>query len=213
MFIRAIYKSQTISDYMTTQKQLWDKIAPEWHTYKEIPSQLSESFLSKQKGTILDLGSGSGRHLTKIKDGEMVLVDFSKEMLNLAESKAKKKKIKAQFHVADMAKLPFEDNLFDGAISISAIHCTPKTQHKKIVKELYRVLKPKAKALIGVWNQKSKRFKGTKDKEKYIGWTDKGKRYYYLFTEPEVHKLFKDAGFKILSSHNSEMMINFIVQK
>jgi len=195
------------------QAKVWNAIAPEWNQYKEIPSKLSEEFLSKQKGNVLDLGSGSGRHLTKIKNGEMFLVDFSDEMIKLAEQKAKKLKVPAKFHVADMAKLPFEDNLFDGAISISALHCTPKSQHKKIVKELYRVLKPKAKALIGVWNQKSKRFRNTKEKEKYIGWTDKGKRYYYLFDEPEVHKLFTNAGFKILSSHNSEMMINFIIQK
>ena len=56
-------------------------------------------------------------------------------------------------------------------------------------------------------------YKLPKDKEKMIGWSDKGKRYYYLFTEEEIHKLFKEAGFKILSSHNSEMMINFIVKK
>lgn len=197
---------------METQEQIWDKIAPEWHEYKEIPSKLSEDFLSKQTGNVLDLGSGSGRHLTKIKNGEMFLVDFSKEMIKLAEAKAKNKKIKAKFHVADMAKLPFEDNLFDAAISISSIHCTPKSQHKKIVKELYRVMKPKAKALIGVWNIASKRFKNSA-KERMIGWTDKGQRYYYLFSEDEVHKLFKDAGFKIVSSHNSEMMINFVVEK
>ena len=197
----------------TNQKAIWEKIAPEWHKYKERPSKLSEEFLKKQKGNVLDLGSGSGRHLTTIKNGEMFLLDFSKNMIKLAEKKAKKKSIQASFHVADMAKLPFQDNLFDAAISISAIHCTPPSQHKKIVKELYRVLKPKAKALIGVWNKESKRFKKYKTKERYIGWTTKGKRYYYLFDEKEIHKLFKDTGFKILSKHNSELMINFIIQK
>jgi hypothetical protein len=74
-------------------------------------------------------------------------------------------------------------------------------------------MKPNAKALIGVWNKESKRFKRYKTKERYIGWTTKGKRYYYLFDEPEIHNLFKKAGFKIISTHNSELMINFIVQK
>ena len=161
----------------------------------------------------MDLGSGSGRHLTKIKNGEMFLVDFSKTMLKLAKQKAKKKKINAEFKVSDLTKLPYKNDFFDAAIAISSIHCTPPSQHKKIVKELYRVLKPKAKALIGVWNKESKRFKRYKTKEKYIAWTTKGKRYYYLFDEKEIHKLFKDAGFKILSTHNSELMINFIAQK
>lgn len=210
------------------QQELWNSIAPEWHKHKEIPSQLSIEFLKKQKGNILDLGSGSGRHLTKIKSGviksltsssksqtkgRMYLVDFSEQMIKLAEKRAKEKKIQAEFIVSEMNKIPFEDNFFDAAICISALHCTPKKEHKKIIKELHRVLKLKAQALIGVWNFNSKRFNQKKGKEKLVGWTDKGKRYYYLFDEPEVHRLFQEAGFKILSTHNSEMMINFIVQK
>jgi len=194
------------------QSEVWDAIAPEWHQYKEIPSELSKEFLKKQKGKILDLGSGSGRHLTKITKGKMYLLDFSEEMIKFAKQKAKEKDISAEFAVSEMKKIPYEDNFFDGAISISSIHCTPKKEHKKIVKELYRVLKPHAQALIGVWNIVSKRFKNSK-KEKMIGWTDKGNRYYYLFSEDEVHNLFKDAGFKIISTHNSEMMINFVVEK
>ena len=80
---------------MENQKEIWEKIAPEWHKYKEKPSKLSKEFLKKQKGSVLDLGSGSGRHLTKIKNGEMFLVDFSKTMLKLAKQKAKKKSISA----------------------------------------------------------------------------------------------------------------------
>ena len=74
-------------------------------------------------------------------------------------------------------------------------------------------MKKKGKAFIGVWNFHSKRFNKEKGKERLIGWTDKGKRYYYLFEEDEIHELFKSAGFKILSKHNSEMMIQFVVEK
>ncbi len=199
------------------QKSVWDNIAKDWHKFKLIPSELTKNFLSSCKGNVLDLGSGSGRHLTKIPEGIMYLVDFSKEMLELAKKKSKKEKIPAEFIQCDFGKekLPFKKDFFDGAIFISALHCIPKEEHKKSVKELYRVLKPNSKALIGVWNFSSRRFKSKrkKGKEQNIGWTDKGKRYYYLFEEPEVHKLFKDAGFKILSEHNSEMMINFVVEK
>ena len=194
---------------MKSQQKIWNEIAKEWDEYKKIPSELSKEFLKKCSGKVLDLGSGSGRHLTKIKNGKMYLVDFSKEMLDLA----KKKNIDSEFTQSELSKLPFEDNLFDYAISISAIHCLQKKDHKKTVGELYRVLKPKAKALIGVWNFHSKRFNQKQGKEKLIKWTDKGKRYYYLFEEKEIHNLFKNAGFKILPTHNSEMMINFIVEK
>jgi ubiquinone/menaquinone biosynthesis C-methylase UbiE len=198
---------------MESQQEVWEKIAPEWHKYKELPSKLSQTFLKQQSGKVLDLGSGSGRLLRKIKKGKMYLVDFSKEMIRLAKQKAKKLGIDAEFQVANMTKLPYENNFFDAAISIQALHCLPQKQHKKAIKELYRVMKPKAEALIGVWNKDSKRFRRYKTKETYMGWTTKGKRYYYLFDEPEIHDLFEKQGFKIQSRHNSELMINFIIQK
>ena len=198
---------------MKNQQKVWDNIAKEWHKYKKIPSNISKEFLAKQKGNILDLGGGSGRHLTNITGGKYYLLDFSKEMIKLAEDKAKKLGILGEFIVSDINKLPFENNFFDGAISVSAIHCTPKKEHLKIIKELYRVMKPGAQALIGVWNFQSKRFNQKQGKEKMIKWTDKGERYYYLFDEKEIHDLFEKVGFKILSKHNSEMMINFIVEK
>lgn len=196
------------------QEQVWDDIAQEWHEFKQIPAEKSKEFLKKCSGNILDLGSGSGRYLMKIKKSKLYLVDFSQKMLDLAKQKAEKQKIKAEFIKADLTKLPFENNFFDYALSISALHCIKgQTKRKKSLKELYRVLKPKAKACIGVWNENSKRFNKKKGKELLIGWRDKGKRYYYLHNEQEIHKMFQDAGFKILSTHNSEMMINFIVEK
>ncbi len=138
----------------------------------------------------------------------MYLLDFSKEMLKLA----KEKNIPAEFSVSSMTKTEYPNNFFDGAICISALHCLKPQDQKKAIKELYRILKPNAQALIGVWNKDSKRFKRCKTKEKYIGWTDKGKRYYYLFDENEIHNLFKKK-FKILSIHNSELMIRFVVEK
>lgn len=195
------------------QEKLWDKIAPEWHEYKQKPSVNATEFLKKTTGNVLDLGSGSGRHLTKIKNGKMFLQDFSIEMLKLAEKKSKKEKISAEFIQGSLNKIPFENNFFDAAICISALHCVKtKKERGNSVKELYRVLKKKGEAYIGVWNRESKRFRD-KGSEKIVGWNGIGKRYYYLYTEEEIHNLFKSVGFKIVSTQNSEMMINFIVEK
>jgi len=196
-----------------SQKQVWNNIAEEWHEFKTIPSEKSIEFLKKQKGNILDLGSGSGRHLVKIKNGKIWLLDFSEEMIKLAKKKAKEKGIEAEYVISDLTKIPFEDNFFDAAICISSLHCIEGEKNReKTIKELYRVLNPKAKALIGVWNKNSKRFKNS-GKEKYVKWRDKGERYYYLYDEKEIHELFKKNNFKIKQSFNSEMMINFIVEK
>lgn len=197
------------------QEEVWDAIAEEWDEFKEIPSEFSREFLLSCKGKILDLGSGSGRHLINIPEGEMYLVDFSEEMLKLAEKKAERLGIDAYFQKGNLWEVPYPENFFDNVICISALHCIEPDKHKKVAKEIYRVLKPSGKALIGVWNFNSKRFKNKrkKGKEHLIGWRNKGKRYYYLFEEDEVHKLFEDAGFKIIQERNSEMMINFVVEK
>ncbi len=228
------------------QQEIWDNIAPEWHEFKTKPAKHTIEFLKKASGNVLDLGSGSGRHLVNIKNGKMYLVDFSEEMLKLAKAKignfcitlitshkakignfcinsslgksqikakSKKEKINAEFIQANLWELPFKNNFFDYAICISSLHCIESAENrKKAIKELYRVLKPEALAEIGVWNKNSKRFKNLKGKEKYVSWRDKGKRYYYLYEEKEIHEQFKKAGFKIISTHNSEMMINFVAQ-
>lgn len=201
---------------MENQEKVWDNIAPEWHEYKKIPSISSAEFIKKQSGNLLDLGSGSGRHLQKI-EGKYYLQDISTQMLKLAEKKANELKIEHEIIHSSMDVIPFEDNFFDSAICISALHCVEtKEQRENTVKELFRVLKKDSLCYIGVWNVNSKRFKRklkNKGKEQMIGWTNKGDRYYYLFDEEEVHNLFKEIGFKIISTHNSEMMINFIAQK
>ncbi|MDP3966453.1 MAG: class I SAM-dependent methyltransferase [archaeon] len=195
------------------QENLWDKIAPEWHKYKEKPSENAVLFLKKADGNVLDLGSGSGRHLMKIKDGKMFLLDFSEKMLNLARQKAKTEGIPAEFIHSPLGKIEKPDEFFDYAICISALHCVSgKTKRKKVIEELFRVLKKDGIAYIGVWNKDSKRFKRA-GKEKLVGWGELGKRYYYLFNEKEIHDLFKAVGFDIVSTHNSEMMINFVVKK
>ncbi|MCX6747114.1 MAG: hypothetical protein NTU63_03205 [Candidatus Pacearchaeota archaeon] len=80
------------------------------------------------------------------------------------------------------------------------------------MKELFRVLKPKAEIEIAVWNKNSKKFKNS-PKERYVKWRDKGERYYYLFDEEEIHNLFKKEGFKIKKKFKPQRNIIFIAQK
>jgi len=196
-----------------TQRKVWNNIAEEWYEFKINPSEKVLDFLKGKKGKILDLGGGAGRHLVKIKDGKMYLVDFSKNMIKLAKKRAKEKKIEAEFSVADLIKLPFKNNFFDSAIAIAVFHCIKGEENReKAVRELFRVLKPKAKVLIAVWNKNSKKFRNAK-KERYVKWREKGERYYYLFDSKEIYNLFKKVGFKIISEYNPERNIIFVAQK
>lgn len=210
-------EDKTPKEIMTEQEKVWDEIAPEWTEFKKIPSGGSKDFLEKASGNVLDLGSGSGRHMPEKLDGKYYMLDLSSQMLLDAKKRAESRDFEVETIHSSMDSIPIEDDFFDYAISISSLHCVPgEDTRKRAISELYRVMKKGAKAYIGVWNRESKRFvrKTRKGKvEHMIGWQDKGKRYYYLYSEDEIHSQFREVGFRILSTHNSEMMINFIVQK
>ncbi len=201
---------------MQNQQKVWENIAQEWHEFKTNPSLVATEFINNSKGKILDLGSGSGRNLLKIKnikEKEIYLVDFSQKMLDFALERAKKLKLKINITKSNLKKIPFEDNFFDAAICVAAIHCIPKDKIRKAsLKELYRVLKKGAKTDIEVWNKDSERFKKA-PKQKFINWRDKGKRFYYLYEEKELKELLKEIGFKIIKKipHNANLI--FIVEK
>lgn len=197
------------------QKQVWNNIASDWQEFRKEPIKEVLDFLKDKEGNVLDLGSGSGRHLTKIKNGKMYLIDFSKEMISQANKKIIKSKINAEAKVSNSTSLPFEDNFFNSAIYINALHCTPsETNRENSLKELLRVLKPKSQALISVWSRNSKRIKN-KPKEALIPWTANNKkylRYYYLYDKDELENLLKNVGFKIIKSWENENMF-FVVKK
>lgn len=195
------------------QKKVWSDIAREWYEFRTEPVEHTQNFLKNKTGEVLDLGGGAGRHLQKIAKGKMYLVDFSEEMIKLAKKRAKEKNIEAEFAVAEITKLPFKDNFFDCAIAIAVFHCIKGNKKKeKAVKELFRVMKPRAQAEIAVWNKDSRRFEKS-PKERYVRWKDRGERYYYLFNAEEIYELFEKAGFKIIHKESPQRNIVFIVEK
>lgn len=52
------------------------------------------------------------------------------------------------FVVADIAALPFREDLFDGVVSLHTIHHLPMDEHVQAYQELYRVLRPDRVAVV-----------------------------------------------------------------
>jgi SAM-dependent methyltransferase len=52
------------------------------------------------------------------------------------------------FVVADIANLPFKQNVFDGIVTLHTIHHLPEDEHLQAYSDLYRVLKSQKKAVI-----------------------------------------------------------------
>ena len=198
------------------QEKIWDNIAKPWKTYvvKRIPA--IEQFLKRKKGKIIDLGCGTGRNLIPSKNIEYTAADFSANQLLLAKRYIKENKINAKTLKSEANNLSkIKDNQFDYGLFVAALHCIEtESKRKKSLEEFRRVLKPKAKAIITVWNSDDQRFSKIKNKgDIYMAWNDNHvphMRYYYLYKKQELKDLIESVGFKILkfSTYNEKATEN-----
>jgi len=102
--------------------------------------------LLKEKGahTILDLGSGSGRHVVYLAQcGFSVFgLDNSPEGIEITRGSLEKEGLAADLQLRGMTeKFPYEDAFFDAVISVQVIHHADSATIKDIVREIARVLK------------------------------------------------------------------------
>lgn len=189
------------------QESIWDEIAPSWAELKTKPFPGVEEFLKDKKGKILDLGCGSGRNFPAV-NGEIYGIDFSTEMLK----QAAKKYPKANLLKAPASKIPIKDSFFDAAIYVAALHCIESPQERECsLNELFRVLKPKAKAFITVWSLNHERVKSLGNN--FLPWTvnnKKLKRFYYIYEKDELSDLLKKTGFKIVSLKEEENIVALV---
>ena len=223
------------------QKKVWDKIAKGWTGWRNKERKDITYFSSEWKaGKILDVGCGNGRNLLYFakKGFEVYGIDFSKEMIKQAKEMFNKNKIKLksnQLIVADMRKIPFEDENFDYIICVASLHHIPKKDHGTAIAEIKRVLKKNGECIISVWNKYS--FKRINfwfcPKEVFIDWKKKEieefkegketkrkelvkayKRYYYLFSYDELKNLLLENGLEIKkTSGRFDENITFLVTK
>jgi ubiquinone/menaquinone biosynthesis C-methylase UbiE len=107
------------------------------------------NFTNAQKGSkILDVATGKGQQAFAFaKRGyEVIGIDISEAMLNVAKKKNKFRNVK--FEVADATNLPFEDNSFDISSVSFALHDMPLSIRERTLKEMLRVTKPKEIIII-----------------------------------------------------------------
>jgi len=190
---------------MTTN--IFNQIAPGWYSFRHwsiFRNELEALAQRWQKGKLLNLGCAHGPDFLPFTPGfDLYGVDFSAEMLRLAQKYSRKLDFAADLSLADVSYLPYADKTFDWAISVATYHHLKGEDKKRAaLNELRRVLKPGGEAFITVWNHWQPRF-WFKSNEVAVPWRKKGKtlyRYYYLFSYGELEKLVKQAGFKVLKS-------------
>jgi len=152
------------------QSDTWDKVFEKniWGRYpsEELIRFIAGNFYASadRKGMrILEVGCGTGANLWYMaREGfDVTGIDSSKVGIGIAAKRLKEESLEADLKVADMIKLPFEDNAFDCVVDIEAIYANSYEDSKRIMAEIYRVLKPKGKFFSKTL------MRGTTDKSAY----------------------------------------------
>ncbi len=188
-------------------RDVFDQIAPGWYNVRHwsiFRSELEALARRWQGGRLVNIGCAHGPDFLPFLQGfQLYGVDFSSQMLAYARKYAQKFGLAVNLTQADAVSLPYRDDAFDWAISVATYHHIKyKRDRKTALLELKRVLKPGGEALITVWNRWQRRF-WFRGKEMTVPWRTGDRvlyRYYHLYSYPELEKLAKEAGFKVLES-------------
>jgi ubiquinone/menaquinone biosynthesis methyltransferase len=161
----------------TDIQQIFDRIAPVYDRFNDLLSlgqhriwkKMALRWCEPQQGEKwLDLCCGSGDMTALLAqrlapNGQAIGVDFSGELLAIAEKKAKNYAPKIQecltWQQGNVLSLPFADNSFDGATLSYGLRNVANIP--QCLSELHRVLKDQAKAAILDFHRPSDRLMQT----------------------------------------------------
>lgn len=194
---------------MTDIETFYDLMADEFDKTRVRLWNCVKIFLDEfpSNSLILDVGCGNGKYLNYRNDIYMKGIDISQELVNICNKKG--------FDVikGNMTNLPYDDNKFDGIISIASYHHLDNDEdRKKALNEFYRVLKEGGICFIEVWAKEqpdnhNKNCDGFKEKSNLVKWTSvkTGEvyyRYYNIYSNGELEKEIEtlEPRFKIIET-------------
>ena len=180
-----------------------------------IKRKIAGEFRLKRHVRILDAGAGTGRWSLILFDLlnrknvklDFDLLDITKEMLNQAEIKIKKRNLQDTFRVReknieDLSDCP--DEIYDIALSYYNV-LSFTTNPKRAIKEVFKKLKKRGIYTVTVANKyhsyffnaltdRASEFETIFDKSKIR--FNKKMPYIHCFTPNGLKKIFQDVGFK-----------------
>lgn len=131
----------------------YDRILNLTFPEKKIKGDLIRELELKGNESILDFGCGTGTLSLMIKEQfpsvTLIGIDVDRDVLSIAETKAKQKGLAIFLIKYDGEHLPFNDHQqFDNIISSLVFHHLPTAQKAKILHQLYHILKSGGKLQI-----------------------------------------------------------------
>ncbi len=142
-------------DSLACQYDDWYK-APLGKLVDRIEEKMVYKHLDPVKGRLaLDAGCGTGLYSIRLarKGAYVIGIDQSEKMLEMALQKSTSITPVIQYFQGDLHHLPFQNNIFDLLICITALEfCIDPI---KAIREFGRVLKPQGQMVLGVLNRES----------------------------------------------------------
>ena len=196
-----------------TLREVYDTIADSWTNLRVRPEKFVKDFSEKiNDGPLLDLATGNGRNLIPFlaKNIDCVGIDFSKNMIKEAKKFLEKKKMKSNFVIADITKLPFKEKTFRTILALAIIHHL-ETRSKRLdaLMEIKRVSE-NSNVLISVWKDE------TAAPNEYKLWRYHGKeykRFYHFYREEELKNdliSVRIEKFKIIKNLKNIVVISMV---
>jgi ubiquinone/menaquinone biosynthesis C-methylase UbiE len=181
-------------------KQTYKKIYKEYATRNiDVPADVKamlDKFVGYLKGTsVLDIGCAHGRDSKYLSEKGLVVTgcDLSEEFISLAKENCPD----CNFFVADMRKLPFDTEIYDGLWVCASFLHIPKIDAEKTLKGFYNILKPGGILYVSVMEGE---FDNLRENTQ-MSWSE---RQFSDYREEEIITINQKVGFKLLEINNTQ---------
>lgn len=139
--------------FMTPLYDLLCRLSRE-HYFKQQLLKLADI---RQEDQILDVGCGTGTLAIMLKSaypqGEITAIDCDAAILNMAKGKADRRQLEINFIKAFSDAIPLSDGSIASCFSSLFFHHLERTQKKKTLDEIFRLLRKDGQLLIADWGK------------------------------------------------------------
>lgn len=193
---------KTIEAYDKLSREYDLEVEPFW---TEFPQTILARATELMKGSVLDVGSGSGRDGVILRNAglRVTCLDASDAMAALCKEKG------LETVKGDLCHIPFEDKFFDNVWSYTSLLHLRKSEVPAALSEIKRVLKNRGIFVLGLIEGEGEEYKVSAGVEM--------ERWFSFYKKEELEKLLTVNGFEIVYFEQfkprSKNYLNFICRK